>query len=105
MSASFFRAFAPTETDPERLGMQRLATGRQVYRTPKIEVGIAYQPPPPRDIGVHAERVQTALLKANERKFRGAMKPDAGTRFRGPNVTPTRRSLWQRLLAWIGAER
>lgn len=96
MSASFFRAFAPTETDPERLGLQPLATGRKVYRTGKVDIGIAHQPPPPRDIGVHAERVQTVLLDADERKFRGAMRPDPNLRLRGPLARPV--SLWQRIL-------
>lgn len=27
-----------------------------------IKIGIAYKPPPPRDMGVEAERIQSALL-------------------------------------------
>jgi hypothetical protein len=100
MTVSFLRDFAPTQPVHE-LGMQPLPTGRQVYRTGKVDIGIAHEAPKMRDIGVHAEHIQTALLGANDRKFRGAMRPDPRTAFLPRKVTPTRRSLWQRLVDFV----
>jgi hypothetical protein len=59
VTRSFLRAFAPTQVDPQDVGMQPLPTGRLVYRTPKVEIGLrANEQHKPRDHGRDATAIQ-----------------------------------------------
>lgn len=67
MTAAFLRAFAPTETDPERLGLQPLATGRKVYRTGKVDIGLlACEARAARDHGADATLLQDLMRLPGE---------------------------------------
>lgn len=99
MTVSFLRDFAPTQHDPSQgLGMQPLPTGRHVYRTGKVDIGIAHVPATPRDIGVHAERVQDWILGSAWSSSASTSEKIAGS---GPVVVPTRRNWWQRLVDFV----
>jgi hypothetical protein len=95
MSASFLRAFAPTRPEPpEHLGLQPLATGRNVYRTGKVDIGLrANEVQRARDFGRDATAVQDWILGSEWSSSRSATRKIAQAA-----LEPPARSWWRRLI-------
>ena len=64
-------ASRPAGIPPAYIGLATLpGTGRVVYWTGKVAVGLRYENPARADIGQHAERIQAALLGKARRSAR-----------------------------------